>query len=72
MQKHVSTHNMSVQQTTYVSEFENVTCCDLCDRFHFLALGLSTGNVVIYHLRLYTQLPNHHNAASQPQPQQAL
>ena len=48
----MATHNLSVNQTTYVSEYENVTCCDICDRFHFLALGLSTGNVIIYHLSL--------------------
>lgn len=52
LSKNVATHNLSVNQTTYVSEYENVTCCDICDRFHFLALGLSTGNVIIYHLNL--------------------
>ena len=38
--KNVATHNLSVNQTTYVSEYENVSCCDICDRFHFLALGV--------------------------------
>ena len=52
VQRKVATHHLSVNQTTYVNDFENVSCCDVNDRFHFLALGLSTGSVVVYHLHL--------------------
>ncbi|ETO27142.1 hypothetical protein RFI_09990, partial [Reticulomyxa filosa] len=43
---------LAVEETSYVSDYENVTCCDLCDRFHLLALGLATGDVVIYQLHV--------------------
>lgn len=41
-----------MNQTTYISEYENVSCCAMCDRFHFLALGLMDGTVIIYELNL--------------------
>ena len=46
------TNNLTVNQTTYIKNYENINCVDICDRYHLLALGLNNGNVIIYSLNL--------------------